>query len=446
MQKLQVKLKNVPKGVYQAPCSTSLQLNKEETLSVAGIVRTCNNLDGNLLQQAGGLKAAVFVLSSNGKPLMPCTSSKARKLLQNRKAKVVKLYPFTIRLNFDCENQTQDISMGIDAGYANIGFSCITTKSELVSGTIILDNKTSERLTERRMYRRGRRNKLWYREPRFDNRKRKEGSLPPSVQRRYDTNLKIINLMKSLMPITKVTVEVANFDIQKIENEAIEGVGYQQGEMLGYQNMRSYLMAREKGVCQLCGKEFEKGNPSHIHHIIERANGGTDRAKNLAILHEKCHDKLHKKGLKLKPNKTYKPNTFMSIIRNRFWNDIPNINVTYGYETFVKRIELRLEKTHYTDAFVIAGGEYQQRCKPIGIKQKHQHNRVLQVNRKGFAPAIRKQRYKIQPKDLVWINGKREVAVGVHCKGAAVIIERNKKSFLIKKVEKIYNFGTFAYS
>jgi hypothetical protein len=131
------------------------------------------------------------------------------------------------------------------------------------------------------MYRRGRRNKLWYRKPRWANRKKKEGWLPPSTQRRYDTHLKIINQLKAILPVSSVTLEIASFDIQKIENPEIQGTGYQDGDMKGYQNMRSYLMARENGKCQVCGKIFDKGNTSHIHHIIERANRGTNRAKNL---------------------------------------------------------------------------------------------------------------------------------------------------------------------
>ena len=38
----------------------------------------------------------VYVLNKNGKPLMPCKEAKARHLLRDRKAKVVKKIPFTI--------------------------------------------------------------------------------------------------------------------------------------------------------------------------------------------------------------------------------------------------------------------------------------------------------------------------------------------------------------
>lgn len=448
MQKLKQRTeKNTPTDAPQVRSNCGLQLNKEETLSVADLKTCFNNPEVDLPQHTVGFKSVVYVISINGEVLMPCKPAKARKLLESKRAVVVKLYPFTIKLTFECENRGQDVELGIDSGFQNIGFSCVTAKKELASGTVILDGKTSERLTERRMYRRGRRSRHhWYRKPRFLNRKRSEGWLPPSVQRRYDTHLSLITRLKAILPITKVTIEIVNFDIQKIENEEIYGTDYQQGDMLGYQNLRSYLMAREKGKCQLCKKEFSKGSPSHVHHCKQRNENGSNRVKNLAILHKKCHTKLHKKGLKLNAPKQYKTPTFLSIINRRFKQDLPEVNITFGYITFTKRIVLSLAKTHYNDAFVITGGSDQERCFPIEIRQKHRNNRVIQLNRKGFAPSIRRQRYAIQPKDLIWIGGIKFVAKGIQNKGAFVLVENSKKVYPTKNIEKIYNYGSFTYN
>ena len=68
------------------------------------------------------------------------------------------------------------------------------------------------------------------------------------------------------------------------------------------------------------------------------------------------------------------------------------------------------------------------------------------MNRKGFKPSIRKQRYSIQPKDLIWINGKRYVAIGIQNRGAYVKIENSKKAFAVKNIEQIYNFGSYAFT
>ena len=446
MQKLRKRNTNTPTDAPQVRSNCDLQLNKDQSLSVASSKTSLNNPEVDLHQHTGGRKVVVYVISVSGKPLMPCKPAKARKLIKSGKAKVVKMFPFTIQLNFKCENKVQYVTFGVDSGYSNIGFSATTSKKELASGTVILDDKTSSRLAEKKMYRLLKRKKLWYRKLRFLNRKNRVGLLPPSTQRRYDAHLKVLNLYKSILPITHVIIETANFDIQKINNPEIEGYDYQQGDMYGYQNMRSYLMSREKGKCQVCAKEFSKGSPSHIHHCLERSKKGSNRAKNLAILHKKCHTKLHKKGAKLSAPKSMKPETFMSIIHKRFSQDIPNVEITFGYKTFVDRIELGLEKSHYNDAFVIAEGKNQQRITPIIIKQKHRNNRVIQLNRKGFKPSIRKQRYKIQPKDLIWMNGKKHVASGVHSYGKYVSIEKSKKVFSIKNIEKIYSFGSFAFS
>ena len=109
------------------------------------------------------------------------------------------------------------------------------------------------------MYRINRRSRHhWYRQPRFLNRKKPEGWLPPSIQRRYDTHLRLIERLKQILPISNITIEIAKFDIQKIENPDIKGIQYQQGSLFEYQNMRGFLMSRENGKCQLCDKNFSK--------------------------------------------------------------------------------------------------------------------------------------------------------------------------------------------
>jgi hypothetical protein len=58
----------------------------------------------------------VYVINKNGRPLMPCKPAKARHLLDAGKAKVESLFPFTIRLMWDCEENTQPVTVGIDKG------------------------------------------------------------------------------------------------------------------------------------------------------------------------------------------------------------------------------------------------------------------------------------------------------------------------------------------
>jgi hypothetical protein len=449
MQKLQLELKNVPTNASQVCGSTSLQLNKVKRLSVVDKVLNCNNPEVNLHQyHTGGLKDVVYVISIDNEVLMPCSNTKARKLLKSQKANVIKLHPFTIKLNFVCENQIQDVTLGIDSGYQYIGFSATSEKQELISGILTLDKKTSSRLTERKMYRRKRRSHHhWYRKPRFLNRTKKEGWLPPSIQRRYDTHLNLINRLKAILPISEIIIETAKFDIQKIENPEIESIGYQQGNMFEYQNKRSYLMARESGLCQLCKKDF-KNKPLHIHHCKQKGEQGSNRVNNLAILHEECHIELHKRGLKLATPKEYKANTFMSIINKKFWKDIPDLKVTFGYITFTNRNNLHIEKSHNNDAFVISNGNNQIRCKLINIKQVHRNNRVLQLNRKGFKRSIKRNKSKINPYDLFWIDKVQYSCKTMFSCGRYVLFGEMKKKeyFNFSKVAKIYHFGSLIWN
>jgi len=150
-----------------------------------------------------------------------------------------------------------------------------TEKKELLSGTLVLEGKTKERLTERRMYRRNRRNRLRYREPRFDNRIRSEGWLPPSVQRRFDAHIRLINLLRKYLPVKNVIVETGKFDIQKLENPEIFGIEYQQGPLFEYYNLRAFITTREKNRCQLCGKEISRNDNKYrcrVKMILKYAN------------------------------------------------------------------------------------------------------------------------------------------------------------------------------
>jgi len=444
MQKLDRRNTYIPVSASQADSSMALSLNREETLGEQSLKTLSNNPEVNQPQCKEGqnlrVSVKVYILNLRGKSLMPCSPREAKKLLRGRKAIVIKRFPFTIQLLVPTGETKQKVTLGIDSGFENIGFSIVSETKELISGTVKLDGRTSERLSEKRMYRRGRRNKLWYRKPRFLNRTKKEGWLPPSVQRRYDTHLNLINRLKKILPVQETIIEIANFDIQKIMNPNIYGTDYQQGPLYGYQNMRSFLMAREHGKCQLCGKDF-KNQPSHIHHCKQRNESGSNRAENLAILHQKCHEKLHKKGLKFSKPKSYRLNTFMSIIHKRFKQDIPNVVVTYGYITFVNRNKLGLEKSHGTDAFVIANGNIQEKTKDADIKQVHRNNRVLQLNREGFAPSIKREKSKVNPEDLFWIAGKQYTCKGMFNKGQYITYgsTKNKEYFKFSQVEKTYS-------
>ncbi|MEQ8468734.1 RRXRR domain-containing protein, partial [Coleofasciculus sp. E1-EBD-02] len=72
----------------------------------------------------------VLVVNKHGRPLMPTTPRKARKLLESGRAKIYARRPFTIQLLYGCRGYTQPVTLGIDSGYQTVGYSAVTEKEE----------------------------------------------------------------------------------------------------------------------------------------------------------------------------------------------------------------------------------------------------------------------------------------------------------------------------
>lgn len=320
--------------------------------------------------------------------------AKVRILLRKKLAKVIQTKPFTIQLLYDSEVYIQPSRLGIDSGYLNIGFSAVSRDKELISGEVKLLQGMKERLYERSKYRRNRRQRLRYRAPRFNNRisRKKQGWLAPSIQHKLDSHIRFIEKIRQLIPVRNVIVEVANFDIQALKDAGIQGTAYQMGEQMGFWNIREYILHRDNHKCQNPNCKNKAKEPIlQIHHILYRSEGGTDAPSNLITLCNKCHTPAnHKKGKVLydwmidgHKVKKFKDSTFMSMVRWRLVNYIKEqldceSNHTYGYITKNNRIKLELPKTHYNDAFCIAGGTTQTRVEPVIYEQSRRNNRSLE--------------------------------------------------------------------
>ena len=261
----------------------------------------------------------VYVLNINGQPLMPTQRhGKVRRLLKAEKAKVIKRCPFTIQLLYETQDNVQPVSLGVDAGSKYIGISATTEEIVLYEAEIELRNDIVKLLSDRREQRRGRRNrKTRYRKPRFNNRRRKDGWLAPSVQNKVDSHLTAIRKVYEILPVTKVIVEVASFDIQKIKNLDIKGTEYQKGEQLGFWNVREYVLWRDNHTCQCC-KGKSKDKVLNVHHIESRKTGG-NAPNNLITLCETCHKEYHNGTIVLpnaiKRGMRFRDAAFMNIMR-----------------------------------------------------------------------------------------------------------------------------------
>ena len=312
----------------------------------------------------------VYVINKQGRTLMPTDRhGKVRRLLKSGLAHVVCRIPFTIQLDYDTTEITQPITLGIDAGSKFIGVCATTDKKELYAANVELRNDIVNKLSTRREQRRTRRSRLRHRKARFNNRvsSKKKGWMTPSVENKIQTHITVVKNAYKILPISRIVVETASFDIQKIKNPNVEGEDYQNGEQKGFWNIREYVLWRDGHTCQHChGKSGDK--ILNVHHLESRKTGGNSPS-NLITLCETCHKDYHngKFELKVKRGASFRDATFMGIMRWAFFERLkklyPNVSMTFGYITKNTRIANGLPKEHYVDARCISGNP---QAKPLG--------------------------------------------------------------------------------
>ena len=379
----------------------------------------------------------VYVLNESGVPLMPTERhGKVKHLLRTGKAKVVRRCPFTIQLTYCSTKYTQNITLGVDAGSKTIGLSATTEQKELFASEVTLRNDIVKLLSTRREFRRSRRSrKKRYRKCRFDNRVRgkHKGWLAPSIENKIGTHLKSVQDVHKILPISKIVVETAAFDVQMLRTKELglplpEGTDYQQGEQLYFWNVREYVLFRDGHVCQNCrGKS--KDNVLEVHHIESRKTGG-DAPNNLITLCKTCHSDYHsgKIELKCKRGNSYRDAAFMLIIRLAFNERLkqiyPNVNMTFGYITKNTRIENHLDKTHCVDARCISGHPAAAPAKELFIqKAVRTRNRQIhkaKINKGGVRKNNQTPKYVFgfQLYDKVLYNGKECFIFGRRSSGS----------------------------
>jgi len=187
----------------------------------------------------------VYVTNKNGNPLMPCKPAKARKLLRDGKAIVINRCPFTIQLQWDCEENVQAIKLGIDKGSHHTGLCAVGNGKILISGVIHHRTDIKDKMNTRRANRQKRRSRLWYRASRFLNRasSHRSGRLLPSIKANADEVKRVVG--KIPLPIGSIVVEDVQVDIARLNNPDLTGIDYQQSNRLD-ENMRIATLMRDK--------------------------------------------------------------------------------------------------------------------------------------------------------------------------------------------------------
>jgi 5-methylcytosine-specific restriction endonuclease McrA len=235
----------------------------------------------------------VFVLNADKTPLMPCWPIRAYQLLHERRAAVYRVKPFTIILKTQIENPTlQDTELRLDPGSKTTGIAIVSNDSVVFAAELEHRGQAVHlKIESRAALRRGRRNRRTrYRKPRFLNRTRKDGWLPPSIKSRVDNVESWTNKFRRFAPLTSIAVEQVRFDMQLLQNPNIAGVEYQQGELAGYE-VREYLLAKFDRECIYCDI---RDVALEIEHLTPKSRGGSNRISNLGIACHPCNQKKDK--------------------------------------------------------------------------------------------------------------------------------------------------------
>lgn len=333
----------------------------------------------------------VYVISQDGKPLMPCSNSIARLLLKQSKAKVKKREPFTIKLTYETTNYTQDLTLGVDTGSGTIGTSVSKDNGDIIyMSEVVIRNDITGKMTQRAKYRRNRRNrKARYRKARWLNRANsiKNDRFSPTMQSKLHSHVKEIEYIKFILPITEMVFETGQFDTHlmknpNLANPKIKHWGYQKGINYGFENTKAMVLNQDNYTCQYC-KGKHKDSKLEVHHILFRSQGGSDEESNLITLCHTCHKDLHsgkinpKLSGKVKGNLKYA--TQMNSIRKQLFKLYPDAVETFGYVTKANRLLLGIDKEHYYDActiatqgniFTVKSNLYKKKCISDGDFQK----------------------------------------------------------------------------
>lgn len=371
----------------------------------------------------------VFVLDSSRQPLMPCHPARARELLRKGKAAVLRSYPFTIILKDREGGDTQPVAFKVDPGSKQTGLALVSDFQcgKKLIWAAVLEHRGQQiktALESRRVRRRSRRSRrsrhTRYRAARFDNRRRTNNWLPPSLQSRIENIWTWLYRINHICPIASISQELVRFDTQLMQNAEISGVEYQQGELAGYE-VREYLLEKWGRKCAYCGAT---DTPLEVEHITPKARGGSNHVSNLTLA---CHDCNQAKGsqtaaefghpdIQRQAKQSLKDVTSVNSTRWALWRKLNMtglpLEVGTGGRTKFNRSQQGYPKVHWIDAACVGeSGEWvclnpNQTC--LHIKAAgHGSRQMCRTNRYGFPTRYRlrqKRHFGFQTGDMVYAH------------------------------------------
>ena len=234
----------------------------------------------------------VPVLNSDGAPLMPCRPARARILLkQGRAVKRHVKGQFCIQLQdrSRSESNVKPVALNIDFGSKITGIAVTADASgdRRILALLELHHRAQAiraTLHQRAQHRRNRRSRLRHRKPRFDNRTKPQGWLPPSVRSLIYDAMRLVNILRSLYPMTLFRLKNLKFDPRLLLEPTVKGIQYQRGTLWGRQ-LRAYVFERDNHGCVYCHR---RNLPLELDRVIPRG-AGSDRVDNLVAACRRCN-------------------------------------------------------------------------------------------------------------------------------------------------------------
>jgi len=391
----------------------------------------------------------VFVLDTNKKPVAPIHPAEARKLLTASKAAIFRRYPFTLILKEAAPEAPEPLRVKIDPGSTTTGMAVVgeTTGRVVWAGHIHhRGQRVRDALESRRAIRRSRRNrKTRYRQPRFLNRTRPPGWLPPSLLSRVAHIATWVRRLRLVSNVTAISMELVRFDMQQMDNPEISGVAYQQGELTGYE-VREYLLEKFGRRCAYCKIEHV---PLQIEHIVPRARSGSNRVSNLTLACAPCNlkkgtrtaEEFGHPAVQRQAQRPLKDAAAVNATRWRLYERLQQsglpLEVGSGGRTKYNRRRRGLPKDHWIDAACVGASTPDWldlgRIKPLQIAAMgHGSRQMCRMDTYGFPRSGAKgakKAFGFQTGDMVRAVVTRGTKVGTYVGKVAI---RSTGSFNIK--------------
>lgn len=357
----------------------------------------------------------VLVVDAQRQPLHPCTPARARLLLKQRKAAVLRRFPFVLILKeTKLEARCTQLRAKIDPGSKTTGLAVVNDTTGEVLWAAELTHRGEEvrqALAKRRAVRQSRRSRQTrYRKPRFNNRRRPTGWLPPSLRSRRDNVLTWVARLRKWCPLGALSLELVKFDTALIQDATLQAEDYQRGTLAGFE-LRQYVLLKWKHACAYCGVS---GVPLELDHVVPRSRGGSHRESNQVAA---CHTCNQQKGnraieeflqdrpevlqriqtqLKTPLGDAAAINTLRWILFERLQATGLPVEAGSGGRTKWNRVSRVLPKTHWLDAAVVGASTPTVLHVGLITAEGRQRRQMVLMAKRGFPRTRAKQRSCVQ--------------------------------------------------